>query len=185
MPLKTKPKSPISPLPSLHGRKITPMRLAKDVLLLMDSEKFINVSRGYGYVSELRNFFPSFRWGSPRPDLKEKLLSAPAQKCRVCAIGALFIAHVLREDRCRFNTDFGKSEIVLQLANVFSASQLNLIEAAFECWHSPMRANPELVVATNFGLRHGTDPKDRLRAIMQNIVDNRGTFRPEPKLRVV
>jgi len=51
----------------------------------------------------------------------------------------------------------------------FSSSQLRLIEEAFEIWGDN--------AASAFGRRYA-DSKSRMLAILQNIIDNNGTFVP-------
>lgn len=151
------------------------VQLAQDVLLHLDSGK-LN-AHVYGY------FHPS-PWPL-RLDMAQEAqsyLARPEVVCSVCAVGALFVAEVLRNDACSMSTAINENDLRFdRLKPYFGAHGVKRIEAAYELWSFPDRdGNPDLALCA-FQSNHdgGESETDRLRAIMQNIVDHGGTFTPE------
>lgn len=86
-----------------------------------------------------------------------------------------------------------RSDVADQLSSMFSEEQLDLIEAAFECNDSNARSSnkksyiPDYQL-TDFGVKcqqavkfgeQYPEPKERLRAIMKNIIKNDGVFKQD------
>lgn len=155
--------------------------IAKDVLAYLRAGKIKTDVPGYLNDVDLRN-------GEQVRDS----LQATDRACQACAIGACFVAANLRADDlevralCRNGSwDDGMRDY---LARWFSRGQLCLIEAAFECdaeTAADQGVGDRLARrAEDFGLAHGNRCKNRtrrtrrMRAIMQNIIDNGGTFKP-------
>lgn len=77
--------------------------------------------------------------------------------------------------------------------DLFSHAQMELIEHAFEGWIKGKGATPNLdddgeeedgslarnAAAGAWGRKQSRSPRKRMIAIMENIIENRGTFRPE------
>ena len=90
-------------------------------------------------------------------------------KCKACALGSLAISKLLFE-KCKLldgifcynERDFCKSKL-----GFFSIHQLSLIERFFEGWGD-----------FSYTLHQYPDSTSRLRAIMENIIENKGTFIP-------
>lgn len=161
--------------------------IAKDVLHQLDLKKLIPAPGVY------------VRAGSPWKKKAEKETAPPAKECTVCALGALFVS--LPENKpltyealqSRVHRGPYVQEVWReQLRAIFTPQQLSLIESAFEesdfidledtrsmtlIGHSPV-----LRRAMGFAEQHcpnGGEPSEQLlRAIMQNIIDNKGTFKP-------
>ena len=76
------------------------------------------------------------------------------------------------------------------LKKFFSARQLDIIEMSFEKWDRPEDDNLDAAKisvkvgkeAQNFGRKYGS-PKIRMAAIMKNIIENDGTFRPNVSVK--
>ena len=121
-------------------------------------------------------------------------------ECTVCGIGAAFVAAVKRADdlelkdllnntRCSWDLQYHPEEFSdsaamrRYLRKYFLRRDIALIECAFEqsngfARHEGVGCNdPEVDRAVSFGVKFSED-EDRLLAIMQNIVDNKGRFRP-------
>ena len=111
------------------------------------------------------------------------------KSCHVCALGSMMVSHIRKFDN--FGMDeflfgrLGREQIAETLGKWFSQSQLDLIETAFETY--PGKDNREAYEAWEtgakrkaklFGNRFKTD-RQRLKGIMENIVKNKGTFKPE------
>jgi hypothetical protein len=96
---------------------------------------------------------------------------AVTAKCDVCAIGGMFLSRFNLYNK--ENDYVGDSDTMkdrLEEAG-FTSEQLRLIERCFEGWGSIEDEHPWLAELDN--------PEDRLIAIMQNIVDHKGTFKPK------
>lgn len=118
-------------------------------------------------------------------DLKKPLLGDSIQKasCEVCAKGALFVAwldrhaeddvstaefveHSSSNEHQVSMTDSGEKRFLLpMLEKVFDRSQLDMMEAVFE----------QRVQWTEYSM---LEPRERLAAILQNVIDNGGRFVP-------
>ena len=86
--------------------------------------------------------------------------------CKVCAKGALFIAKAVRYNNVKVDQWREASYYDGPLTEHFDREQLRLIETCFEGWDIDY-----IDWKNNY-----PDPKDRLVAILQNIIDNDGTF---------
>lgn len=148
---------------SLAFRKANRQRrkvmIAKDVIKWIKASKIVP-DHGHGYL--WTDAVPSGL--SKSKDLRA-LVKKSKEPCMVCAIGAVFCAAVLKNDK--FNTDskyVTKEPMVEYLKNVFSAIELNEIESAYE------------------GFREKTmyqridDSSTRVIVMMNNIIRNKGNF---------
>lgn len=105
----------------------------------------------------------------------------------VCALGALFIAHVVRFDDCTV-AEYAHSRlqqrnlIETKMKGTFEPKELELIESAFECGDLTYLSWPKKTVddAIAFGNRYRS-ARNRLVAILENIIANEGNFRPPKK----
>lgn len=106
--------------------------------------------------------------------------------CGVCAKGAMLLTMLVADRRRKIPKELVSAgpvsnEVNDYLSSVFSKIQIDLIEAAFECdvyhWHHFFEGDVEAEAAVDFGMQFET-PKDRLKAIMENIIENNGVFTP-------
>jgi hypothetical protein len=104
-------------------------------------------------------------------------------ECTACAVGSMFVCSMLRDDNLtitEFRESFDNKHV---LRRFFSSGQIYLIESAFErdnmhwCNEDWELEQDNIYAAIKFGERY-TNDKKRLIAIMQNIIDNNGTFIP-------
>lgn len=122
----------------------------------------------------------------------------PELSCSVCALGACFVSAVkLGNDFCVTedhidNNQLPFSDINDTLSKYFSAAQMQLIEIAFEegrgWWkldsHKLVVTEGQFRAAQRFGSNayasgnYYYGPTNKLKAIMKNIIDNKGTFKP-------
>jgi hypothetical protein len=164
-------------LPPLGGKKVTVTQLAKDVLFLLSKRpKLLDVENG-SYFRIEEDINEQVNKTNQINDLQDALRLS-AMKCEVCALGAFFVAKVLRKDACAYSDDIYRNVISNHLKSIISPEQMGLIEAAFEK-DSYFSSAPYDVAqeAVDFGRKY-YDSKSRLKAICQNIIDNRGVFRP-------
>lgn len=138
------------------------VEIAKDVLAGLET----------GRLEALQNVYWNNQSGTSDGPLREQLVD---RTCQVCAIGALFIAEVARNNKFDFHFRVDRSEMFDKLSRWFSEDQLTEIECAFEC-RACRFCN--LVRAIEFGKKYA-DPTARMRAIMENIIANKGDFKPE------
>jgi len=121
-------------------------------------------------------------------------------ECKVCALGAMFVSMTeVFDEKSKtgdafnheLNSNIGYTEIEKAMGRYFEPKQLKLIETAFErgCgWHKIMvYAHPtdldfylQGFAAVDFGINLPDDHGERMMGIMQNVVDNGGTFVPPP-----
>jgi hypothetical protein len=148
--------------------------IAKDVLARMEAD---NLKASTGKVVAIKNI------GSSAP-LKEIVNSGI--ECEVCGKGALLCAIVGRVNEFSYG-DIRNEENIhrptakyhQKLSEFFPLEQIDLIETAFEgTSYIQVLDNPELIEkAIVFGEKYDY-AQGRLKAIMNNIIENKGTFTP-------
>ena len=154
--------------------------IAKDVIKRIQSGKIRSMGNGYGYIefdTDLKHKVCKME------DDYEKCITPQdvkkiAKNCYVCAMGALILSKVGLFNqltwRDLFNFDT-REDYENALFDYFDEDELYEIEDAFEC---------NMSKAGKFGYLFKND-NDRLLAIMQNIVDHNGTFKPEVEYEIV
>lgn len=154
-------------------------KLAKDVLKQLAAKMYIAAHtyvapRAPYVIGELQDVFKS-------------------TKCKVCGLGSLFVfaCRLFNDSPAKKFFEANDSDSLKmnafrrRLKKYFPPMQLALIETAFEgFWSSGARtyeikdADMELFdKARKFGRRYVSDTT-RLKRIMQNILDNKGEFKP-------
>ena len=130
--------------------------------------------------------------------LRESFFDKTVETCSVCALGGIFMSCTLFNNKT-LNKDvvnhtgqgcnLGESlrddvGISNGLDKLFTMTQLVMIENAFECGEGYFYFEGECKLSdkvynacVNFGNKYD-DAKDRLVAIMKNIIKNNGTFKP-------
>jgi hypothetical protein len=136
-------------------------------------------------------------WSSWEPKKVADTLPLKKTTCRVCAMGAVFAAKVLRNGSDLVNASVNDQAIIEDLKGVFTAKQLRLIETAYEggfCGDgdSDRPSEKQEKRARGFYTAHSPvynenfDTEDdaeameqsRMVAIMKNVIRNEGTFKP-------
>jgi hypothetical protein len=153
--------------------------IARDALAWLKAGALIAQRSTYGYpVNRLRD--PRNN-GQARMD--DQLRDVEMGPCRVCGLGALFLAKAVRFDDVTIR-DWcsGSSGVYKKLGQHFSRTQIAMIEVAFEenpCF-SDQLSSAVLGRALFFWATRGrpSDYKGRLIAILRNIIQNGGEFRP-------
>lgn len=138
--------------------------IANDVIAAIKAKSVIAAQVGYGKPAER--------------DEDEALLAAKSNGCKACGIGTMFICGLRRGLSGDWDETDGQTRIHNSMSPFFSEDQLFLIEAAFEqdATFHPDNSS-KAVRAKKFGDLYG-DSNKRLVAIMKNIIDNYGVFRP-------
>jgi hypothetical protein len=128
----------------------------------------------------------------------QSVVDVVQQNCTVCALGACFLSKIRLFNKVpaneilrpysygkRASINVGRRLIEKHLADVFSPIQLDMIESAFEMrvldnWTMSKDEGDLIRGASAFGQKFGHDRKARTAAVMQNIIDNGGTFVVDP-----
>lgn len=120
----------------------------------------------------------------------ELFLSNKIDTCECCALGAMFMSCTLYSNKTTirdfvYETTHNFEQRVRRadgftngLRQFFSAEQLMLIEAVYEGGYGAFDANEKQLAALNKWVEKYEKPKDRLLAIMKNIITHNGTFKP-------
>jgi hypothetical protein len=154
--------------------------LAKDVQLQLKSRAF-RVETG-NYCSGTA-YDTVYNLGDTKPDGDVRnLVGSKLTKCTVCAKGALLIAHVLRNDKITVDEFIDFADGGLKEDNPvdsFTDKQWAEIEILFEgesIGHYDIlgERNVEFLIEYNNLVLDDYDEKNRLRQIMQLIIDSAG-----------
>lgn len=169
------------------------VKIAKDVIQQILAGKIIP-KHGVGYMiladSKRESLFNHNALLDLKSDVREFI---EHDTCNVCGIGGTFIAALKLEDRLSFKDMIHSSDdraMREYLKNWFSEVQIALIECSFEknslyierILSSKKGSERQRIRelgerARDHGLQY-LHPDDRLIAIMRNIIDNDGTFKP-------
>ncbi len=175
------------------------VEIAKDVIAALNTKKLVATSGNYGSINiEKGNLekFEDYSLVSVRDAL------GVSTNCNVCALGAACLAVVGRENKLKATFISGSVEIShnvgfrIQLREYFRPLQIAMMECAFEGGEtfaeyedihpSNEYAFSRINKAVNMFKVIDTDDSDllaqdddmRMRAIFQNIIDNKGEFVP-------
>lgn len=133
--------------------------IAKEVI---SNINIMKIRAHHAYVSDSDSI--------PIQKTSQQVAEKAKKKCTVCARGAMLLCKVAKYN----NYDFlifgegymiGSHDTTMALKDAFSETELELIERAFERNYSYSSWGPD-------------NDADRLLAIMQNIVDHNGKFKP-------
>lgn len=177
----------------LRFKKATKQRkrvmIAKDVLAQLAANRFI-AAQGT-WIGTLDD---AIMYGDKDNDVQK--IVCEQNQCEVCGIGAVFVSTVEFANRLKAGElnihgesgDFGG--YAEYLTQWFSMEQLRLIELAFEsgsggCRTSEKTSEKNAVKFFDFldleFNKFDADADERMRLIMENIIANKGEFRPEYK----
>jgi len=160
-------------------------RVAHDVLQQIRINK-LRALRGAYIIATLSR---TIEVGTPVCSLLD---TSNSYSCEVCALGGLFMGLAMNDKSIKvkyrlysYESFAEPTDFKHRLTGIFAPNQLNMIESAFEVQNMIQgravdlldAGSPDIVAAIKFGKRYRSD-SNRLRAIMNNIVENRGIFRP-------
>lgn len=157
------------------------IEIAKDVLANLDG---LNVRRGS--FLRPREVYEADKTASKYMRLKRYVsrLVFAKKECKVCALGAIYLSSFnLPEFKGQSPANITGSETdrnVIECAKSIFGTDAAEIETAFELgagWGAGRLGYQAIQNAGRFGQRFH-DAKLRLRAIMQNVIDNDGNFIP-------
>lgn len=152
------------------------VQIAKDVILRMEAEQLL----------AYRNSLVFFIQNDEILDVNDEIYYKPLKEiinddtsvtCEVCAKGAMLISYVGRVND--FSMEDCNPDGDEKILEFFTKRQMDLIEIAFEMtefsWHDLKESAIEK--AKLFGSKYDNS-NERLRAICENIIENKGFFRP-------
>jgi hypothetical protein len=157
--------------------------IAKDIIQLLKTQK-ISATTG--------DWLTTYKEGevTDEDSFQAAVLSNQAT-CSCCALGSMVVSCTLFRNKASIEETEDRAAYVAPgaaewtdksgLRKLFGPVQLSMIEAAFEQGDGGADYSiipvQKLDAAVDFGYNH-YDSKSRLIAIMQNIIDNEGTFKP-------
>ena len=165
--------------------------IAQDVLAQLKAKRY--VAESGCWVQANYNSTATLADAKHTDSVKELFAEKKIESCNVCALGGLFMSctnfnnNTLLEDLDDVSEDLGnlineEEKLSNKLNKIFSTPQLKLIETYFEANGGYFRDYDEDNRIEAFYNKHPSDKK-RLQLIMENIVENEGTFVPA-KLKV-
>lgn len=160
--------------------------IAKDVIKQLELKKLVATPGTYFSISQ--RVAEKLK---PTAQLQKELKKIP--KCEVCALGACFVSAVRKFNDLtvqevelgKYNdelglytsSDLGRDGTTDKLNEFFEPEQLNRIEQAFEGWDRSVYHNDEYGTVA-FYAKYPNATR-RMKAIMQNIIRNKGEFIPK------
>lgn len=151
--------------------------IAKDVLARLRSKRLEAKHMSWVTIDEALG--AAFQGSPEETEVRE--VFAKVKSCKVCALGACFVSAIDKSNKLSINEltttpyegcGFDNEDVLKYLKRWFSEEQLAVIECAFEQGNGYYYSRPG---AASWRPKL-TDPDKRLRAIMNNIVKNKGTF---------
>lgn len=151
------------------------VQIARDVIAQLAAKRII--AAGGSYIR-----WAGFRNQQAIGDMDAKV-QPPPPNCKVCAIGAVFVCALDRHNELRLRDTNGSTpdddNMLRYLARWFDEYQLRLMECAFEGSDvSDALPDDDAYAAVEFGEQHEHDADALMRAIMNNVIANKGTFKP-------
>ncbi|MCI0559193.1 MAG: hypothetical protein MN733_11915 [Nitrososphaera sp.] len=158
------------------------VRIAQDVLTQLRLQRYKATPRTYvkleseeldAIAAEDESAYESALKGSFKDFFKKNKKTT----CQVCAIGAAFVSLVNIENKCSVDGICHKEGMWKRLEKHFGGNNMDLMESAFECvGRRSARTTMTFHVAGEWGSQY-EDPAVRLRAIMLNVIRNKGDFK--------
>ncbi len=146
-------------------KKPETVAFAKDVLAQLNIMQII----GGSYIDA-----PD-EWIDHGPNLVNIPLEDATTGCRVCALGAMYLVKCRLAGTQTVSVETDSAEMEEYLSDLFTASELDEIEAAFEVWVKGHAVSKSRWPTSAFGQQFAT-PKKRLAAVMQYLIDHDGEF---------
>jgi hypothetical protein len=164
--------------------------IAKDVIAQIKAKKY-NPTNGVWVVSDCGQEYDDWLLTAASScEVDVQVYTKNINKCNVCALGSLFVSAVNKYNNVYGTFDsvstyevfssIGTEEKKSPLLRYFSSSQLQLIEFTFEGGMGAFYFydNSSTAERAYAFYEQYPDDKDRLIAIMKNIIKNKGIFKP-------
>lgn len=169
----------------LSKKRQLAVAIAKDVIKQIKARRLRIGNAGYYVNGEIPP-----NCGIQVGDQVQEHIPLLRRKCDVCAKGAIFLSYVELKNQVTFLpenfhdrcgdpahriVDFDGADICENLGGAFSRESLDLIEMAFE--RCNLWLSDKSKAAYDLGSRYKT-PGKRMIAICENIIENKGVFKP-------
>lgn len=163
--------------------------IAKDVLGQIKTNRYLAESGTWVEPNFSRNSRVSEICDSPETSIQDTFKDKTIESCTVCALGGLFMSCINLNNNTTLR-DFdeeaddlgalidGNRKLSNSLNRIFTREQLILIEQYFEEGAGYFYRDDDCDLLDSFVDTY-PDEQDRLKAIMENIIENKGTFKPE------
>lgn len=158
--------------------------IAKDALKRLETGQYV-AQKGH-WLSFLSDLYDLPANASLQPLILQGI------NCKVCALGGLLgsriaLANAATKGELSFINSFSDDKVFPKLRTYFTMEQLKQMEIAFELgrgsydyWHWTKKKQQPYEAAVIFGKRHQDNTK-RLKAILKNLIKNKGEFIPVVK----
>jgi hypothetical protein len=103
---------------------------------------------------------------------QQQLRDVVIGKCEVCVKGAIFLSKAFNFDNVLATAYLDPDAIDKALEEHFSIEQYKSMERTFEAWNNVTPAEIKFI-------EKYPQPKQRMMAILKNVIKNKGTFMPE------
>lgn len=151
--------------------------IARDVIQRLNSDGSLLTAGHNGYICS------PVKFPDDSGDLKDRMEDIDQAPCMVCALGATLLSKARLFNNVPLATITDNNYFLhvsghtarQNLRDVFPTLMLDMIEAAYEMRPMGTWLPEKLRKTVNFGTEI-KDPKQRMIAIMQNIIDNGGEF---------
>lgn len=157
--------------------------IAKDVIAQIKIGAYIPTQDTYAVIGDGKELDDAYEFGADDDcDIRKtwediNIMPNAQNRCKVCADGAIFVSGVKLFNNITFDQADGAKQCAIRY---FGQKQADLIERAFEGWDMAGFSD-------NYSCYDGNSPtvkfynkyenaKDRMIAIMKNIIKNNGTF---------
>jgi len=164
--------------------KITRVTIAKDALAAINAKEYI--PENWTYLKFPGDYDDHLALeGKSVKSLLGSVVATKEKPCKVCALGACFLAIVVKENKFNYPA-MGLTrlnEVKVKIDKYFPVKQKRMMESAFERkWVIDGATQDDIPPdhihqAVKFGKRY-RNPTNRLKAILNNIIANRGHFKP-------
>jgi len=166
------------------------VEIAKDALAQLLAEKYKATTGTYTRLND--DFIDEiYDLDFNQEDAKKYLLKLNPN-CEVCAKGAIFLSTIRKENNTTLAQLLkGKEYIEENAAKIFGKENLDRMEAVFEGWfyytddsedreYTSIRQyyNTFDKEVYDFYNKYESSSTDRLKAILENVIKNRGIFKP-------
>lgn len=167
--------------------------IAKDVLEQIKTNRYLAKSGKWVETNFSKKSKVSEICDSPEISIQDIFKDKTIESCNVCALGGLFMScinlnnNTTLEDFNQETSNLGDiidvdDKISNKLNRIFTRNQLILIEQYFEEGGGYFYRDDDCDLLDSFVDTY-PDEQDRLKAIMENIIENKGTFKPK-KLKI-
>ena len=168
--------------------------VAKTEKKLTKAERRVRVAKDVIKQLKFNQRFSTYGWASipitiDLNDSAQKHIKMLQRECEACALGKCFLSFIKLENKVKMKEIARKSfydddinavritrgTVIQKLGKLFSEDQLDLIEACFEQTTVFARS---VIPSKALDFTKDLTKEERLKAIMLNVIENKGVFKP-------